>query len=82
MRSLTLRIGKFLGIDVYVHWSFWLIVVWVFLAHLGADRSLASGLQSVLFILALFVCVVLHEFGHALAAPGVALREGGLHAER
>lgn len=66
--SWSLRVGKFFGIEVYIHWTFWILIVWVFLMHLGAEHAAAQGLWGVLFILALFACVVLHEFGHALTA--------------
>ena len=68
MKSWSLRIGKYFGIDVYIHWTFWILVLWIVLAHVRAGDAFAQSLQGVLFILALFVCVVLHEFGHALTA--------------
>lgn len=36
--------------------------------HIRSGHGLEEGLWGVLFILALFACVVLHEFGHALTA--------------
>lgn len=77
MKSWSLRVGKFFGIDVYIHWSFWIIIGWVFLSRLGDEQPFSQGLQGALFILAIFVCVVLHEFGHALTARyfGIATRD-------
>lgn len=77
MRSWSLRVGKFFGIDVFVHWTFWIIVIWIFLMQLGQEGSVATGVEGALFILSIFVCVVLHEFGHALTAKrfGVATRD-------
>ncbi len=75
MRSWSLPVGKFFGIQVFIHWTFWILIVWIFLMHIveGFGRA-ASG---ALFILALFGCVVLHEFGHALTAKrfGVVTRD-------
>jgi Zn-dependent protease len=68
MKSLSVRLGKFFGIEVFIHWSFWILIVWIFLMNLGGGREFKQGLSGVLFVLALFVCVVLHEFGHALTA--------------
>ncbi len=64
----SLKLGRFAGIDVFVHWTFALLVGWVFLAYLGAGQSVVEALVGVLFVLVLFVCIVLHEYGHALTA--------------
>jgi Zn-dependent protease len=81
MRSWSLHVGKYLGIDVYIHWTFWILILWIVLAHMRAGEPFAQSLQGVLFILALFVCVVLHEFGHALTARqfGIATRDVTLY---
>ncbi len=62
------QIGKIAGIDLKIHLTFVFLLVWVgFSAVLsGGDLTAAAG--DILFILALFLCVVLHEFGHALMA--------------
>jgi Zn-dependent protease/predicted transcriptional regulator len=62
------RLGKVAGIGVYVHATFFLMIGWVALSHWTQRHSLAATLAGVGFILAIFACVVLHEFGHALAA--------------
>ena len=62
------KIGTFAGIDVYVHTTFLILIAWVALAHWQTGHSAAAALEGVAFILALFGCVVLHEFGHALTA--------------
>jgi Zn-dependent protease len=53
------------------------LIGWIFMAHLGAGQTPAQALAGVGFILALFGCVVLHEFGHALMAQryGVKTRD-------
>lgn len=71
------QIAKFFGIPVQVHWSFVLIFGWVF--YVGSTESLDwwSMGSYALLVLALFGCVVLHEFGHALTARryGVETRD-------
>src|SRR3989339_942002 len=62
------KIGEYAGIVVYMHVTFLLIIGWVFLSHWIQGNNLATALTGVAFVLALFGCVVLHEFGHALAA--------------
>jgi transposase-like protein/predicted transcriptional regulator len=64
----SIRIGTFAGIGVYVHATFLILIVWVALAHWQTGHNVAAAAAGVGFILALFACVVLHEFGHALTA--------------
>ncbi len=54
------KLGRIAGIDVFVHPTFLLV--------LFLPGVLADGLLSVLLLLSVFGCVLLHEFGHALMA--------------
>ena len=64
------QIARIFGIPVRVHWTFALILLWI--GYLVFDRT--GGLDwwvmlgQTVFVLTLFFCVVLHEFGHALTA--------------
>jgi Zn-dependent protease len=51
---------------VYVHWTFLVLVGIVLLSNLKG--GLGFALYSVALLAAVFGCVVLHEFGHALTA--------------
>ena len=62
------RLGKFAGIDVFAHWSLILTLVGLFVWLLWRGRSLTLALDGLVLVAALFVCVILHEFGHALTA--------------
>jgi len=62
------KIGDFAGISVYVHATFFLLIGFVALSHWMPDQSISAAVNGTAFILALFGCVVLHEFGHALTA--------------
>ena len=62
------KLGNFAGIDVYIHATFLLLIGWVGFSHWLEHQSWAQVLNGILFILALFVCVILHEYGHALTA--------------
>ena len=68
------KLGELAGIDVYVHWSFWLLPAWILMS---AGGGLSAALSSVIFVFAVFGCVVLHELGHALAARqfGIGTRD-------
>ena len=61
------RIGRFLGTELRVHVTFFLLLLWIGISAYLAEGP-ASAAFNVLFILALFLCVVLHELGHALMA--------------
>lgn len=73
----SLKLGKFFGIDLYVHGTFWLLPLFVFLSGLVAGTSPAELSGEIAFIFAVFGCVVLHEVGHALAARayGIGTRD-------
>jgi Zn-dependent protease/predicted transcriptional regulator len=64
----SLKIGRFSGIDVYMHITFILLVGWVAYVNWRQGQSIAAAAAGVIFIMAIFLCVVLHEFGHALTA--------------
>jgi Zn-dependent protease/predicted transcriptional regulator len=64
----TLKLGRFLGVDVYLHGTFLLLLGFLAVAHWLPQRSLSDAASGVLFFVSLFGCVLLHEFGHALAA--------------
>ncbi|WP_028032587.1 site-2 protease family protein [Chelativorans sp. J32] len=63
----SFSIGKFGGTVVRVHITFLLLLVWIWFMHYRIGGSSAAW-EGVAFIIAVFACVVLHEFGHALAA--------------
>ncbi len=62
------KLGRFAGIDVYVHVTFLLLLVWVAYVYWTETHALAGVLSGLALILLLFLCVVLHEYGHALTA--------------
>jgi Zn-dependent protease len=64
----SIKVGRFAGIYVYMHATFVLLVSWVALLHWRQGQSIAAAVAGVAFILTVFLCVVLHEFGHALTA--------------
>src|SRR5579871_4914625 len=57
---MSWKLGRFAGIDVYLHPTLLLILAYPEVAH--------GGPLTLLLILAAFGCVLLHEFGHALMA--------------
>lgn len=73
----SLHLGRWLGIDVYLHVTFLLLLAFIGLSHGLAARSVEAALDGVTFFAGLFVCVLLHEYGHALAARhyGISTRD-------
>src|SRR5690625_6398806 len=66
--NASLTIGRFAGIKVQIHWTFWLLILFVMAILLSRGGTVEQMGWSILFILLLFVCVIFHEFGHALTA--------------
>ena len=64
----SLNLGKVAGIKILVHWTFVLLLAWVAFTEAQRGSNLATTLLAIGFILAVFLCVVLHELGHALTA--------------
>src|SRR5579863_5606859 len=67
-RQGSIRLFRFAGIDVFLHFSWFLVAAYEIQARKG---SYSSVTWNVLEYLALFLIVMLHEFGHALACRQV-----------
>ena len=68
------RIGSLAGIGVYVHATFLLLILFILFVNWRQGNSVQTALSGVVFILAIFACIVLHELGHALAARHYGIR--------
>jgi len=68
------KLGRFAGIDVYVHATFVLLIGWVGYNYWLQTQEWSKVFIGILFIFALFVCVILHEYGHALTARKYGIR--------
>jgi Zn-dependent protease len=69
----SIHLARILGIDVKIHVTFFLLLAFfaVTYARVGGAPAAIFGVG---FVISVFVCVLLHEFGHALAA-----RRYGIH---
>lgn len=67
-RQNSIRLFSYSGIEVYLHWSWFLIAVYEIRGGLGTYSSVAWNIAE---YLALFLIVTIHEFGHALACRQV-----------
>jgi Zn-dependent protease len=68
MRSGVIRLFRFAGIEVFLHFS-WFLVAAIFMTNYM--RSYESAFWGVLEYISLFGIVLIHEFGHALACRQV-----------
>jgi Zn-dependent protease len=68
------KLARIAGIDVYVHATFLMVVAWIALVYWNESQRVEAVVEGVGFILALFTCIVLHEFGHALTARHYGIR--------
>src|SRR5438477_12750649 len=70
--SWSLPIFRVAGIQLRIHITFLLLIVWLAFGYYAQGGS-AVAASRVIFVLLLFLCVVLHEFGHAFAAMSFGL---------
>jgi Zn-dependent protease/CBS domain-containing protein len=66
----SIKLGRILGINIQVHFTFFLILIWGALNFGGSDGPL-YGLATTL---ALFSLVLLHELGHSVAAMSYGIK--------
>jgi len=73
----SLYIGKFAGTRVLIHWTFLLLLLWIGFSAYRQGATTSEIALTLSFILAVFLCVLLHEFGHALTAKrfGIATKK-------
>ncbi len=61
-------IGRIAGIDIEVHWTFLLLLAWIAWSEYRSVGTTQAAISGIIFMLAVFGSVVLHELGHALTA--------------
>jgi Zn-dependent protease len=66
MPRFSWKIGRIEGIDLYLHPTFLLLLLWVYVSQ--------GGLFAAVLTAGVFGCVVLHELGHALMARRYGIR--------
>jgi Zn-dependent protease/CBS domain-containing protein len=63
----SFKIATIAGTVVRVHITFTLLLIWIWLTHYRIGGAQAAW-EGIAFIISVFACVVLHEFGHIAAA--------------
>ena len=71
------KIGTFAGVVVYMHGTFLMLLGWIAITHWMQYHAFLPTLLGVSFTVALFLSVVLHEYGHVFAARqfGIATKD-------
>ena len=64
VRSGAIHLFRLAGVDVFLHWSWFLVAAYEIQAR---DGRYSSVTWSIAEYLALFLIVLTHEFGHAMA---------------
>lgn len=64
----SLSVGTYFGIPVKIHWTFGYIIFYIIYTGYTDQLGVVGAVWFGVFILSLFLCVILHEYGHALAA--------------
>jgi Zn-dependent protease/predicted transcriptional regulator len=63
----SVKIGRIMGTEIRIHLTFLIFLLWLgFVYYRGGGAE--AAINGVLFIVLLFLCVLLHELGHALMA--------------
>jgi Zn-dependent protease/predicted transcriptional regulator len=63
----SFQIGKVFGIPIRIHITFFLLIIFIGL-YGGRMQGAQSGLQGMLSIILIFLCVIIHEIAHSLVA--------------
>ncbi len=71
--SWSIKIGSVAGTAIRIHVTFLLLLAWIFGVEYIAGGPQAAW-NSLLFIVLLFLCVLLHEFGHIFTARAFGVR--------
>ena len=70
----SFKVATIAGTEVRIHVTFFILLAFVALHGFSSGQGAAGALDAVLFISAMFLCVLLHEFGHVFAARGYGIR--------
>lgn len=69
----SFKLGSVAGTEIRVHMTFALLLIWIWFMHYRIGGPSAAW-EGIAFIVSVFACVVLHEFGHIAAARYFGIR--------
>jgi len=73
MRSWSISVWHLFGVDLRIHWTFFLLPLFVWYTEYAAHGTANEG-RGLALVAIMFACVLAHEFGHALVARRSGVR--------
>ena len=70
----SFQIGRIAGIKILIHWTFLLLLGFIVFTEMRKGSDTTAIVANIGFVLALFLCVMLHELGHSLAAKRYGIK--------
>ncbi len=77
MRSWSIPVGRFFGIEIRIHLTFVFLLVFVWSTE-AATQDASAALRGLALVGIVFGSVVVHELGHALVARGSGIPAKGI----
>jgi Zn-dependent protease len=73
MRSWSIPVGRLFGVDVRIHFTFFVLPMFIFWTEYAAHQGTANGARDLALVGIILACVAAHECGHMVAARRVGL---------
>jgi Zn-dependent protease/CBS domain-containing protein len=73
MRSWSIPVGRLFGVDVRIHFTFFVLPMFIFWTEYAAHQGAANGPRDLALVGIILACVAAHECGHMVAARRVGL---------
>jgi Zn-dependent protease/CBS domain-containing protein len=73
MRSWSIPVGRLFGVDVRIHFTFFVLPMFIFWTEYAAHQGTANGPRDLALVGIILACVAAHECGHMVAARRVGL---------
>ncbi|MGH8022104.1 MAG: site-2 protease family protein [Limisphaerales bacterium] len=70
----SFRLMTVAGIGLFIHVTFFILLIWIGAMYYLPRHSVTDACCGLVFVIALFVIIVLHELGHALTARRYGIR--------
>lgn len=74
MRSWSILAGRVFGVEVRIHWAFFVLPLFVWWTEYEAHHGAANGSRDLALVGIIFACVLAHELGHFLVASRAGIR--------